>query len=202
MISRFRPIAVFLWLVIFSTAAYASQEDRTGVQQWGVLSGYGASSRDGIFMVPLMGRAAWFLPEVIDEPLRQYDLNLKWVVEGWVAGVFNGQDAFEGGINPIVLKIDYDRGQRLVPFGIGGVGAMYTGLTGQDLGGPFEFDSFIGVGAHLFFSDRLAATFSWRIRHISNAGIKQPNRGLNTNFFQIGLEYFPKRNAGLSDWLR
>ena len=48
--------------------------------------------------MPLFARAAWLLPDMVDEPLRQHDLNLKWVVEGWVAGVFGGQDAFEGGV--------------------------------------------------------------------------------------------------------
>jgi len=168
--------------------------DRTGVQEWGLLSGYGPSERDDIFLVPLFGRAAWFLPDFVDEPLHEYDLNLRWVVEGWIAGVFDAPgDAFEVGISPIVLKLDYDAGQRFVPFGIGGVGAMYTGLQGQDLGGPFEFASFVGVGLHTFLNDNVALTLSWRIRHISNAGIKEPNKGLNTNFFLIGLEFFPKR---------
>lgn len=176
------------------TTASDQKGDRTGLQEWGILAGYGPSSRDGIFLVPLFGRAAWLLPDIVDKPLSEYDLNLKWVVEAWVAGVFDGPgDAFEGGIAPIVLKLDYDAGQRFVPYGIGGVGAMYTGLQGQNLGGPFEFASFVGVGLHTFLTDNLALTLSWRIRHISNAGIKQPNKGLNTNFFLIGLESFPKR---------
>ena len=181
-------------LLVPAVAAADQGKDRTGVQEWGLLSGYGPSSRDGIFLVPLFGRAAWLLPDVVDEPLHEYDLNLKWVVEAWVAGVFDAPgDAFEGGVAPIVLKLDYDYGQRFVPYGIGGVGAMYTGLQGQELGGPFEFASFVGGGLHTFLTDRLALTLSWRIRHISNAGIKEPNRGLNTNFFLIGLESFPKR---------
>ncbi len=195
-------LPALLLAVLLTSWPSAAAEDRSGVQQWGLLSGYGPSSRDNIFIVPLFGRAAWLLPDFVDEPLHAVDLNLKWVVEAWVAGVFDGQDAFEGGVNPITLKLDYDAGQRFVPFGIGGVGAMYTGLQGQDLGGPFEFDSFIGVGVHTFLNDHAALTLSWRIRHISNASIKQPNRGLNTNFFLVGLEFFPKRSAGLTDWLR
>ena len=175
-------------------AAASLGEDRTGLQQWGVLGTYGPSSRSGIFILGLYGRSAWLLPDIVDEPLREYDLNLKWAPEVWVGWVNRGPgDAFEGGVSPIVLKLDYDAGQRFVPYGIGGLGAMYTGLQGQQLGGPFEFASFIGVGLHTFLTDTLALTLSWRIRHISNAGIKQPNRGLNTNFFMVGLESFPKR---------
>lgn len=175
-------------------ASAGAINDRTGLQEWGILGGYGPSSRDGIFILPLYGRAAWLLPDIVDKPLSEVDLNLKWVVEAWVGWVNRGPgDAFEGGVSPIVLKLDYDAGQRFVPYGIGGVGAMYTGLQGQDLGGPFEFASFVGVGLHTFLTDNIALTLSWRIRHISNAGIKDPNRGLNTNFFLIGLESFPKR---------
>ncbi|MDG2308100.1 MAG: acyloxyacyl hydrolase [Candidatus Binatia bacterium] len=191
-----RISGLFLSILIAATsvgALPALGEDRTGVQEWGLLSGYGPSD-DDIFLVPLFGRAAWLLPDAVDEPLHEYDLNLKWVVEGWIAGVFDAPgDAFEAGIAPLVLKLDYDAGQRFVPYGIGGVGAMYTGLQGHNLAGPFEFASFVGVGLHTFLSDQVALTLSWRIRHISNAGIKGPNAGLNTNFFLIGLESFPKR---------
>jgi hypothetical protein len=192
-----RRISGLLLSILIAAASFgalpALAEDRTGVQEWGLLSGYGPSD-DDIFLVPLFARAAWLLPDVVDEPLHEYDLNLKWVVEGWIAGVFDAPgDAFEAGIAPIVLKLDYDAGQRFVPYGIGGVGAMYTGLQGHKLAGPFEFASFVGVGLHTFLSDQVALTLSWRVRHISNAGLKPPNAGLNTNFFLIGLESFPKR---------
>lgn len=182
-----------LSVCLIGTPAHAG--DRTGVQEWGFLTGWGPSSRDNIQIIPFYGRAAWLFPEVVDEPLHEHDIELRWVVEGWLAAVTDGQDAVEVGVSPLVLKIDYDAGQRFVPFGIGGVGAMYTGLQGQDLGGPFEFASFIGVGLHAFVTDTMAITFQWDIRHISNAGIKVPNRGLNTNFFLIGLEWFPKRGG-------
>ncbi|MBM4266048.1 MAG: acyloxyacyl hydrolase [Deltaproteobacteria bacterium] len=182
-----------LALCLIGVPAHAG--DRTGVQEIGFLAGWGPSSRDNIQLVPLYGRAAWLFPEIIDEPLHEHDIELRWVVEGWIAAVTDGQDAIEVGVSPIVLKLDYDAGQRFVPYGIGGVGAMYTGLQGQDLGGPFEFASFVGVGLHTFITDTVALTFQWDIRHISNAGLKEPNRGLNTNFFLIGLEFFPKRGS-------
>ena len=74
-----------------------------------------------------------------------------------------------------------------------GTGVMYTGLGGYELSGPFEFASFGGAGIELFLTDQLAMSFSWRIRHISNAGIEQPNPGLNTQFVMLGFDWFPKR---------
>ena len=52
---------------------------------------------------------------------------------------------------------------------------------------------FGGAGIELFLTDQLAMSFSWRIRHISNAGIEQPNPGLNTQFVMLGFDWFPKR---------
>lgn len=183
---------IALTFAAFPGPAWASGE-RSGVQELAVATGYGPSERGDVKVVPLFFRAGWFLPDVIDEPLARHHLNLKWMVEPWIAGVTNHQDAIEVGVHPIVFKIDYDAGQRLVPFLIAGTGVMYTGLQGLELGGPFEFSSFGGGGLHWFLTEQLALSFSYRWRHISNAGIEEPNRGLDTQFFLLGLESFPRR---------
>src|SRR5262249_43707680 len=152
--------------------------------------GYGPSDRGNAEIVPLFMHAAWLFPRVIDEPLARHHLDLKWVIEPWVAGITDHSDAVEFGANLIFLKLDYDQGQRVVPFLSGGEGAMYTGLQGLGLAGPFEFSSAGGAGVDIFLTQQLALSLSYRFRHISNAGVKDPNRGLNTNFFLIGLEKF------------
>ena len=107
-------------------------------------------------MVPLYVRAAWLFPDVIDDPLASVNLNLKWFLEPWIAGVTSTkQNAVEFGITPIGLKLEYDAGQQVVPYLIAGTGVMYTGLGGYELSGPFEFASFGGAGIELF-SDRPA----------------------------------------------
>jgi hypothetical protein len=186
-------LCVGLPVLCLAASALAADGDRSGLRELGAATGYGPSSRGNVQVVPLFVRGAWLLPRFIDEPLSKWHLDLEWAPEGWLAGVTDGQNAIEVGLNPIVFKLNYDRGQTFVPFGTFGVGVMYTGLQGLELGGPFQFDSFAGVGLHTFLTPTLALTLSWRLRHISNAGIKEPNRGLNTNFFLIGLDYFPWR---------
>ena len=51
----------------------------------------------------------------------------------------------------------------------------------------------MGGGIHLFFTHEGAVTLAIRYRHISNAGIKQEDRGLNTLFLIIGLSHFDNR---------
>ncbi|MEW6272451.1 MAG: acyloxyacyl hydrolase [Thermodesulfobacteriota bacterium] len=183
---------VALALVPLASPAGAAGE-RSGLQEMGVASGYGFSERGNVQVIPLFLRFGWFFPDVIDEPLARHGVNLEWMVEPWIAGVTNHQDAVEVGVHPIVLKLAYDRGQWVVPYLTAGTGVMYTGLQGLELGGPFEFSSYGGGGIQFFFTDQLGLNLSYRWRHISNAGIEEPNRGLDTQFVLIGLDYLPGR---------
>jgi hypothetical protein len=180
-------------LTALALPALAGAGERSGLQELAVNTGYGFSERGNVQVVPLYARFAWLFPDVIDEPLARHNVNFKWFLEPWIAGVTNHQDAIEVGITPIGLKLEYDAGQQVVPFLIAGTGAMYTGLQGLQLGGPFEFASFGGAGIELFLTDTLAMSFQWRWRHISNAGLEDPNRGLDTQFVLIGLESYPRR---------
>jgi hypothetical protein len=190
------PLFVLLSTVlccIAVSAALAQDDARDGVQELGLAAGYGTSQRGNVEIIPLSLRAAWFLPDLIDDRLAPHHLNLKWFIEPWIAGVTNHRDAVEFGVSPVAFKLDYDCGQRLVPFLWIGVGVMYTSLQGLELGGPFEFEEFGGGGFHWFLSDTVALSASYRIRHMSNAGLETPNRGLDTHFFLLGLENFPRR---------
>jgi len=187
-------ISTFALAVIIVAPSTGSAGERSGLQEMSFTTGYGFSDRGNVQIVPAYARFAWLFPDVIDEPLARNHLNLKWFLEPWIAGVTNGQNAIEVGITPIGLKLEYDAGQQVVPFLIAGTGAMYTGLQGGlGLSGPFEFASFGGAGINLFLTDTLALSFSWRWRHMSNAGIKDPNRGLDTQFVLIGLDSYPRR---------
>ena len=93
----------------------------------------------------------------------------------------------------MILDYRYDVGQALVPFFDGGEGIVLTTLKDVHIGGPFEFSSQVGGGIHMFFTHEDAVTLAIRYRHISNAGIKQENSGLNTLFLIIGLSHFDNR---------
>lgn len=168
---------------------------RHGVQEWGVKLGYGTSKQGQTEVMPVYAQAGWALPDAVDIPLRRWNIDLKWLVEGWMAGVHTPRsDAFELGINPVTFKIAYDAGQQFVPFFQAGVGVMYTSLQdGLSLGGPFEFNEVFGGGLQMFCNDQFALSISYRFRHISNAGISSENSGLDTNFVLLGIDFHPGR---------
>jgi len=193
-----KPLPLALCVTVaFLTAsgvrADAQETERSGVQSFGLRAAYGLGDRHNLQFVSLLPRASWLFPRCIDEPLAAYGVQGEFVVEGIVSYINNRTETVEAGINPLVFSLRYDRGQSLVPFLEGGEGVLYTDLRGEHLGGPFEFSSQAGGGLHWFLDRHTALTASYRIRHISNAGIRKENSGLNTDFFTVGITIFPKR---------
>jgi lipid A 3-O-deacylase len=102
------------------------------------------------------------------------------------------QTIYGGGINPFVVKWNFTRGKKIVPFaGIDG-GALFTS---QDMPQPdtsvVNFASGAEFGAHFFRSEKHAITLSGHVLHISNASIGNHNPGLNTTLhFRLGYTWF------------
>jgi len=53
----------------------------------------------------------------------------------------------------------------------------------------FNFTEQASIGMHYFFTKNTAFTAEYRFRHLSNADIRQPNRGISTNFVTAGITY-------------
>lgn len=167
---------------------------RHGIQHWGVKIGYGWSKQRQTGVIPFYAQVGWSFPDWLDKPLLRWNLDLQYVLEGWAGGTHSPYtSAFEIGVNPISLRLAYDQGQQFVPYLQGGLGVMYTSLQGVRTGGPFEFDELFGVGIEAFVTKRFAITVEYRYRHMSNAGIYEDNRGLDTQFVLFGITEHPQR---------
>ncbi len=103
-----------------------------------------------------------------------------------------GQTIYGAGVNPFVVKWNFTRGKKIVPFaGIDG-GVL---LTAQDMPQPdtsvVNFASGVEFGAHFFRSEKRAVTLSGHVLHVSNASIGNHNPGLNaTLHFRLGYTWF------------
>ncbi len=89
-----------------------------------------------------------------------------------------------------VFRYNFTDLEPFVPFFDVGAGVTLTDIHGPDLSSVFQFNEQVGIGAHYLFSERTAITIGYRFMHISNAGIKEPNNGVNANIFSIGLTRF------------
>jgi lipid A 3-O-deacylase len=92
------------------------------------------------------------------------------------------------GVLPM-LRYSFATGSRWVPFVNGGVGGAYTDIRHPDLSGGLQFTVQVGAGGHYFLSEERALTLQYRWFHLSNAGIRSPNSGLNTHLFFAGMSW-------------
>jgi len=92
------------------------------------------------------------------------------------------------GILPM-LRYSFATGSRWVPFVTGGVGGAYTTIADPDLSGGLQFTVQVGAGTHYFMSRDRAITLQYRWFHLSNAGIRSPNSGLNSHLVFTGVSW-------------
>ncbi|MBC7780665.1 MAG: acyloxyacyl hydrolase [Proteobacteria bacterium] len=97
-------------------------------------------------------------------------------------------DLIDLGVTP-TLRWQQAQRSSIAPFVDLGLGLRYLSedsiTTLRDLSSNFQFGSVLGVGVRL--GARHAYELSYRYEHLSNAGLKQPNNGIN--FQSLRLRY-------------
>lgn len=80
---------------------------------------------------------------------------------------------------------------RLRPYVEGGGGPIWTDLGGRvpEQPGHFNFVVWGGAGCAWLLSTQWAVNVGYRFVHISNAGTRMPNSGLNFGLPFVGLSY-------------
>ena len=71
-----------------------------------------------------------------------------------------------------------------------GAGPVYISQHTREQSTQFNFVDTAGVGFNWFYKENLAFSFEYRYRHLSNASIKHPNKGIDTNSFLVGMSFF------------
>ena len=182
-----------LFLGIFWTVlAYAEGPFNKGVTDWSFSTGYGKSfhtslrhgnvdedirfvsflvSRGKIFKELTRGGSLQYAVEGISSYARQED-----------------KDRFMVGTTPLFI-VNLKNHKRLTPYAEIGVGVVVTNLDPDGFGGDWGFLSQAGLGLRYAISDDQFLRFSYRFNHISNAGFKNDNKSIDSNFFFIGYSF-------------
>lgn len=118
----------------------------------------------------------------------QLNLDVELALAHWNAkSGTNRRNLFEAGVSPM-FRLEY-RGWSVVPYleaGIGVRGLSHTSVSDEHrFSTAFQFADTIGVGVSM--GDRQQFALGYRFQHISNAGIKRPNPGVD--FSQVYLRY-------------
>jgi Lipid A 3-O-deacylase (PagL) len=162
-------------------------------QEASVRFSYGIGDRDSLRFYSLTPRVAYDLLPSLIPAIAGNRLRLALEIGGsFIHGDHHPHDG-DFTLSPLLFDWRLDLGGMLVPFFDAGEGLVLTSLKNVHIGGPFEFSSQFGGGLHFFFTTEDAVTLAVRYRHISNAGIKAENSGLNTFFVIVGLSHFGDR---------
>jgi len=179
--------------IFVSTTTWA-QEEKTGILKGvEILSGFGAAKLEqqgDYHLVPFFADFDFDLKSLIEKKGINYPGMLQFIIEPFSSYVFNPHNNLEVG-NNFAIKIGLvPDNWSIQPYFKGGVGFMYLTQHFREQGTQFNFNEFAGFGLHYFFTKKLAMTLEYRYRHLSNAGIKQPNHGVGTNIGLCGVSYF------------
>ena len=120
-----------------------------------------------------------------------YRGNFDLILEGTFLYSFKPKSGIAGGLTPLI-RYNFLAGDRLVPFAQLGAGILALDFDLRRQADGFNFTLQSGLGFHYFLSERTALTGEWRYHHISNAGIHNPNVGINGSVVLFGVTVFLK----------
>jgi len=75
------------------------------------------------------------------------------------------------------------------PYVEGGIGVIYTDFKVEGQGLRFNFNPQIGIGTDIKINPKMEFFVATRLHHVSNAGLDDDNKGINSVLFMIGY-YF------------
>lgn len=161
------PVPTRYGLAVLGGMAY--NPDTFGI---GLLQGYALFDYDRVF----------FWHEAPD--------GLRLRVEGnlGLAG-YEGERAVAS-INLLAFKyLDRPAGENWRPYLEGGIGVIYTDFQVEDQGSRFNFNPQAGAGVEWARPDGHALQAGVRLHHLSNAGLNDDNRGINSLLLMVGWLY-------------
>jgi hypothetical protein len=115
--------------------------------------------------------------------------NWEFRLELFTGAQFSPSTEWIVGLTPH-LRYNFATGTRWVPFIDAGAGVTGTGIGDPDLSTTFEFNLQGGVGMQWFIANNVSINLEARYLHMSNAGIKEPNFGLNGITGMLGISFY------------
>jgi hypothetical protein len=114
-------------------------------------------------------------------------LSFHFVLEGAV-NIYTEPETGEGlGLIPM-LRLDLEN-KYLTPYIGLGIGPYYFNLDVPELGQAWNFLSQAEFGIRFNCLQNLGWHLSYRIQHVSNAGMSERNSGVNSHLFLLGFSY-------------
>ena len=161
------------------------------LQEFGISTGYGkASIRNGPYEIsPFILKWGLDLKPLFEKQEFWANNLLLLMVEPHIGFVYCPKKNAEIGIN-FLVKYGHFFTPVFVGFIEGGPGIIYITQHIREQETQCNFASQIGAGIRYLLGEKWAVDGEYRFRHVSNAGIKHPNRGIDSHIFLLGFSLF------------
>ena len=158
------------------------------------LSGYGRGGnirrKDDIQEIPFMLDIDLNLKPLLKRANFNLPVLAQFQIEPFINSIYEPvKDNLEGGVAFWFKFGLLPETWKFQPYAKFGAGFDYMSLHTLNESTQFNFISQAAFGMHYFFLKNTALTVEGRYRHLSNAGIKEPNRGINSYFILGGIAY-------------
>ena len=135
----------------------------------------------GYWLLPRVGYTFWEIP--------WYPGSFQAYIEPAVAYITTPTHSYMLGVN-LMLRHTLLVWRRFSPYIEGGAGLMNTNLRNQVLGDSIQFMPQAGGGLRVNVFEGLSVDIGYRFHHISDAGLTERNRGINSHLPYIGFTHF------------
>ena len=138
-----------------------------------------------IALLVFQPQAGFIVRDFRRSPVRRFEI----VSEGILGNAVHPGGRLTG--YALLFRLDGRKHGRFVPFFDAGGGMQHTTLDSRalELSGHFQFSPQGGLGLQWFFNPQRALVFEYRYMHMSNAGLRSPNRGFNASMLTLGFRW-------------
>lgn len=160
------------------------------VSKFGLLVGYGQAAHNGPYdFTTFIFQWTFDIKPLLENKFAfQTSSLLEFIVEPVVSFIHSPDNNVEAGFS-LLAKYGYSLTPRLLCFINGGAGALFTSQHAHEISTQVNFIPQLGGGFQCYLANNFFLTIEWRYRHMSNAGIKTPNGGIDNNLFLAGISF-------------
>lgn len=197
LISKRISIIVIIFILFFFVANFsycAAQSDQTEdtvyTKEFGIFTGWASGDlkrQQGDYnTIPLHLQFGFDITSLLDKINIRQKGSLKFVLEPFLNTIVSPDSNIEVGTD-FLLKYSHPLTQRFYIYFEAGAGMMFTSQHTFEQSTQFNFTEQAGGGISYLFTENKAINFGYRYRHFSNAGIDEPNRGIEMDYFLCGI---------------
>lgn len=189
----FKCVICGIFAVSLSSGCSFAEDKKAGsFQGIEVLGGWGQASlktKQDYHFIPLFVDFDFDLKKINRDLKQNYPGLLQFQIEPAFSYVLQPNKNIEASTVFMLKAGVFPETWRFQPYIKAGIGGIFTSQHIPEQSTQLNFCEHLGGGAHYFFDASNALSVEVRYRHLSNADIKEPNKGISGYLTLVGLAH-------------